>query len=71
MKKSSKQQQTISVPHSQKERPVTITLSYRMAEDFSDIAAKIGWSRSTVIRRCLAASIKAVRQFEKRHEDGL
>jgi metal-responsive CopG/Arc/MetJ family transcriptional regulator len=43
---------------------LTFTMSKQMAHDFGEITAKIGWSRSTVIRRCLKAAIQAVKQFD-------
>jgi hypothetical protein len=46
-----------------KKRPLSITLSTTMADDFHELAEKIGWPPSTVIERCLAASITAIKQF--------
>ena len=50
---------------------MTLRLTQEMADDLEELASKIGWSRSVLIRRCLAASIQAVRQFEIKQERGL
>ena len=59
-----------TTPNKTRKRPLTITLTTTMADDFGEIAEKIGWSRTTVIERCLAASIKAIKQFAVDDDEG-
>jgi predicted transcriptional regulator len=57
-------------PNKTQKRPLTITLTTTMTADFDELAEKIGWSRTTVIERCLAASIKAIKQFVADCDEG-